>query len=169
MESYEFERLFSRYSGRFIAYASTYVGRDTAQDMVMDAFLYYWERRERLDGTNPPAYILSTVKHRCLNYLQSRKTRAATLGRLAEEYAGILDLKISTLEALDPEDIFPDNIQSDLHKAIDMLPARTREIFILNRVHGHPYKDVARKLSMTVKGVEFELTKATRLLRKMLK
>jgi RNA polymerase sigma-70 factor (ECF subfamily) len=168
-ETFDFARLFEKYSGRFIVYAASYVGKDAAQDIVMDAFMYYWERRDKLNWTNPPAYILNTVRHRCLNHIRARKVRVEGAAKLSADHSRMMDLKISTLEAIDPGEIFPDNIYSASQKALDLLPERTREIFILIRMHGYSYKEVAEKLSVTVKNVEFELVKATRLLRAMLK
>jgi len=95
--------------------------------------------------------------------------QADVVGKLTDHASRMVNLKISTLEVLDPCKIFPDNVQSPLYKAIDSLPGRTREVFIMNRIHERTYKEIAEKLSITVKSVEFELTKAMRLLRAMLK
>ena len=67
-----FNQLFTDYQGRFIRFANTYV-RDTviAEDFVVEALMYYWENRKTLaPDSNVPAYILTIIKHKCLNYLQ---------------------------------------------------------------------------------------------------
>ncbi|GHU99235.1 DNA-directed RNA polymerase sigma-70 factor [Bacteroidia bacterium] len=167
---HDFTTLFNQHSRRFVDFAATYVGRDAAEDIVMDAFLYYWERHDRLaNDTNPPAYILTTVKHKCLNLLRSRKVQMEVKEKLAFQSARALDVRISTLEALDAEEIFSDRVRQALRNAIDSLPARARAIFIMSRIDEKTYREIAEQLSITVKSVEFELTKATRLLRAILK
>ena len=42
-----------------------------AEDITVDSLIYYWENREKLaSDSNVPAYILTVIKHKCLNYLQ---------------------------------------------------------------------------------------------------
>lgn len=167
--SEDFAWLFDKYNRRFTDYAASYVGKDNAQDMVMDAFVYYWERRDELEHANPPAYVLNTVRHRCLNHLRAKKVRETAARKLSDHACRILQLKISSLEALDPDEIFPENVQGELYRAIDSLPERTREVLLLIRVHGYTYREAADKLRITEKMVEADLKKAMRLLRGMLK
>ena len=67
-----FNQLFTDYQGRFIRFANTYV-RDVAvaEDFTIEALMYYWENRHSLEeDSNVPAYILTIIKNKCLNYLQ---------------------------------------------------------------------------------------------------
>ena len=66
-----FNQLFTDYQGRFIRFANTYV-RDiaVAEDFTIEALMYYWENRHSLEkDSNAPAYILTIIKNKCLNYL----------------------------------------------------------------------------------------------------
>ena len=165
-----FTQFFNQYNGRFMAFAATYVGKDAAEDIVMDAFLYYWERRNSLkNSTNLPAYILTTIKHKCLNHLRSQKLRTHVEQKLTIHASDVLNLKISTLEVLDPDEIFSEKVHKVIHDAIDSLPERTRKIFIMSRIEEKSYKEIAELYAITVKSVEFEIAKATRLLRTILK
>ena len=45
----EFNKLFSNYQGIFIRFANTYIqDEDTAEDIVVDSLVYYWENRHTL-------------------------------------------------------------------------------------------------------------------------
>ena len=69
-----FNKLFTEYHERFVRFAYTYVDNYMeAEDIVMEAMTYYWENRTRLFGVNPPAYIFTTIKNKCLNYLRDRQ------------------------------------------------------------------------------------------------
>ena len=51
---------------------------------------------------------------------------------------------------------------------INDLPERTREIFLLNRQEGLKYKEIAERLSISVKTVEANMGKALKALRVVL-
>ena len=72
ISSTEFGKLFFEFKPRFIALAYRYVrDRETAEDLVSDSFMTFWEMHENLPAdTNVPAYILTSVKNRCLNYFR---------------------------------------------------------------------------------------------------
>src|SRR5574344_2611735 len=70
-----FNQLFNDYQDRFIHFAFSYINdRMAAEDIVMESMMYYWENRNRLQaGTNSPAYILTSIKNKCLNHLRDRQ------------------------------------------------------------------------------------------------
>ena len=74
ISSTEFGKLFFEFKPRFIALAYRYVrDRETAEDLVSDSFMTFWEMHETLPADiNVPAYILTSVKNRCLNYLNAQ-------------------------------------------------------------------------------------------------
>ena len=52
-----------------------------------------------------------------------------------------LALRISTLEACDPDKLFCDEIQALVQEAISELPPTSREVFILSRMKNLPNKE----------------------------
>ena len=74
ISSTEFGKLFFEFKPRFIALAYRYVrDRETAEDLVSDSFMTFWEMHETLPADiNVPAYILTSVKNRCLNHLNAQ-------------------------------------------------------------------------------------------------
>ena len=70
-----FNQLFADYQGRFIRFANMYV-RDmaVAEDFTIEALMQYWENRNTLKAdSNVPAYILTIIKNKCINYLQQTR------------------------------------------------------------------------------------------------
>ncbi|KAB5098306.1 sigma-70 family RNA polymerase sigma factor, partial [Bacteroides thetaiotaomicron] len=80
-----------------------------------------------------------------------------------------LDLRISTLEACEPDAIFDSEIQHIVQKALKRMPNQSRQIFILSRYQNTPNKKIAEQLGISVKSVEFHITKALKILRTELK
>lgn len=167
----DFNRLFMDYKERFIRFATSYV-RDPslAEDIAVDSFMYYWENRSLIDTkANPPAYILTTIKHKCLNHLQSVQVRQDVSEKLKQHAEWELQTRISSLEACEPYQLFTTEIQEIVNRSLKDLPDRTREIFILSRKNNHSHKEIADKLNISTKSVEFHISKALKTLRDSLK
>ena len=76
-----------------------------------------------------------------------------------------LNLRISTLEACNPNMIFDSEIQHIVNKTLEGLPQQSRNIFILSRYQNTSNKMIAEKLGISVKSVEFHITKVLKVLR----
>ena len=103
-----FNQLFADYQGRFIRFANMYV-RDmaVAEDFTIEALMQYWENRNTLKAdSNVPAYILTIIKHKCINYLQHIQVREDASEHLKNHAEWELNTRISTLEACNPEELF---------------------------------------------------------------
>lgn len=167
----EFNKLFNEYNERFIRFACGYVKeRLVAEDIVSEAFMTYWENRQKLKpDTNPPAYILTVIKNRCLNYLQRERTRLRVTEELKNHENWVLQTKINTLEACDPDFLFLEELQTIVDATLQQLPFNTRRVFVLSRNHNMSYKEIARTINLSEKSVEFHISKALSTLRVSLK
>ncbi len=166
-----FNRLYSDYRTRFVRFAYSYV-RDIAiaEDIVTEAFVAYWENKDTIsNNSNIPAYILTIVKNKCLNYLTRSELKIKTLTNLQENAQWELNLRISTLEACNPDELFSEEIQAIVEKTLSSLPPKTLEVFQLSRYKNKTHKEIAEILGITTKGVEFHITKALSQLRINLK
>lgn len=168
---HSFTRLYKEYKHRFTRFAKTYVDDiAVAEDIMMDSLMYYWENRTSLkNDSNIPAYILTIIKHKCLNYLQRERTREEAEKYLSNREDWELNLRIATLEACNPEKLFSEEILRIIKETLDLLPEQSREIFIRSRYRNRSNKEIAAELDLSVKSVEYHITKTLKLLREALK
>lgn len=103
---------------RFVHFANTYVSDSMiAEDIAIESLMYYWENRRNLaPDSNIQAYILTTIKHKCLNYLQRLRMQEEIVEYLKDCDTWELNLRIATLEACDPEKLFSDELQTLVDK-----------------------------------------------------
>jgi len=156
------DRILAAYWHGLTGFALRILGdRDRAEDVVQEAFIRLWNRRtewNRSDTLRPVLYQI--VRNRALN---------------EERQAGVVRKWAQRLRR--PErDPAPDPLESvqqgelavRLRKAIESLPARRREIFILVRYHQHSYREAGQVLSLSPQTVANQMTLAMKDLRAML-
>jgi len=69
------ESLFKDYFIGLCQFAVGYVkDHEVAKEIVQDAFVSLWEKRQTIDLSKPvKSYLSATVRNRCLNYLRDHK------------------------------------------------------------------------------------------------
>lgn len=171
ISSYEFGKIFSEYHARFISLASRYVrDEDVARDLVSDSFMSFWENRSRMDGdVNVPAYILTMVKNRCLNHLDSQIRHMNAEKNIMELRTRLIQADIRSLEGCDPKSLFAKEVRDMIGNSLESMPEMTRNVFLCSRVEGKKYSEIAETLGITVSRVNFEMKRALGILRRDLK
>lgn len=157
-----FEAIYSRYWYRLFGVAFHEIGtKEEAEEILHDVFESLWSRREEASIRNLSAYLVVAVKHRVTNYIKSCITQ-----RKYQEYLILNEIQQSY--ATDEIVHF-----SDLSKAVDevmkKLPERTSEVFRMSRFENLPVKEIASKLNISEKGVEYHITQSLKLLREQLR
>ncbi|MDR2969569.1 MAG: RNA polymerase sigma-70 factor [Tannerellaceae bacterium] len=164
-------RLITDYQGRFIRFANTYIRDEAvANDFVIEAFMKYWEKRHTLRvDSDIPSYILTIIKHKCLNYLEHIEIRQDIAERMRKHAHWEMQTRITSLRACEPEELFAGEVQAIVDRTLAALPKQTQQIFFMSRYENKPHKEIAFHFNISSKGVEFHVSKALKALRKNLK
>ena len=171
ISSTEFGKLFFEFKPRFIALAYRYVrDRETAEDLVSDSFMTFWEMHETLPADiNVPAYILTSVKNRCLNHLNAQIRHRRAEQDMHSTLTRRLQADVRSLSAYDPDLLFSEEIRAILKQAVRKMPKMTRSVFLLSRLRNMTYSEIAAELGISVSHVNFEIRRALNLMRSELK
>ncbi|MDR1091042.1 MAG: RNA polymerase sigma-70 factor [Prevotella sp.] len=166
-----FSKLFVKHQQGFIRFANYYVrDRAVAEDFVTDAWLYFWENKHKLpEDTNIPAYVLTIVKNKCLSYLRHLQIQEQVISKIHSDAQWEMEIRIARLDDCDPHQIFTGEIQELVKKSVSSFSEQTKTIFKLSRNELLSAKEIAEKLGISVKTVEFHISKAIKILRKELK
>jgi RNA polymerase sigma-70 factor (ECF subfamily) len=151
-----FRQVFDLYSKRVYYFTYKYVkSKEEAEDITQNVFIRLWNKRETLDVNKSFEGFLFTITYR-LVVDQIRKQALQPGGWLnqASDEAAF----VSTLTAEDT--LNEHNLASTYQKALDTLPPKRKEIFILSRHEGLSNKAIAEKLHISVKTVENQMTAA---------
>ena len=115
------------------------------------------------------AKVYASLINKCLDYLQRERTWNNIAENLLSNKEWELQMRISSLEACEPETLFSNEVQELVNQALAKLPEKSRHIFIMSRYEGKNYQTIAKETNLSVKSIEFHISKALNLLRKELK
>jgi len=166
----DFQQLYDTWYRRSFAFAKAYVQDGmVAEDLVSESLVKLWKMMSEREIEYPQALLLTLLKNKALDHLRREATRQAVEEELAEAYQRELSIRISTLEACNPEDMFSKEVTEIIQHTLDSLPEQTRHIFEMSRIEGLSVKEIAARQKITPKAVEYHITKSLKALRANLK
>ncbi len=168
----DFTTIFRTSKNGFIQFAYSYLGNmQDAEDVVMESYIQYWENKDKetFQSTNIKGYIFTIIRNKCIDLLEKRKKLLQKNNELYQHLIGEIEINISSLKGCDPSELFSSEIERIVNETIETLPKRTREIFYERYIEQKNYKTIAEHFGITVKGVEFHVSKSLNILRKSLK
>lgn len=141
--------LFSRERTRVVRLIQRIVGcRETAEDLAQDAFLNVMGKNE-----NSSSYLFRTAQNLALDYLRAQKVRT----RHAEQT--LQDMTDDDEETIEKGLISAEKLEQHI-EALHSLPERTQRIFLMNRLDGFSYAEIAEILNVSISTVEKDMIRA---------
>ena len=125
--------------------------RATAADLVQDLFLRFW-RRPLVQVEELGTYLLRCAGNIAIDHLRSEGSR----GRVNQYWQPEPDALGSEPQAA----LEAGNDLRQVEAALRRLPERTRHIFLLNRIHGRTYADIANVMGVSQSAVEKHMMRA---------
>ncbi len=166
-EANAFAALFQRYYGVLCAFAARYTRSQTAaEDVVEDVFVHLWELRDQLVVRESlKSYLYIATRNRALNRMRDERTQLRGLERvpLDAPTPGMGQPSPALDEELDAADF-----ARAVAEAIEGLPPRTKQVFVLHRQDGLTYAQIGAALAISPKTVENLLGRALKHLRAQL-
>ena len=158
-----FENIFRKYYEALCNYASKYTkDLSVAEEVVQELFYKLWEKRNKLNiNVSLKSYLYRSVYNGCLQYLNHRTIEI--------KYENFYKKQNKEYNNNASEAIRMQELNEIITSTLNSLPERCRKIFLLNRYEGLKYREIADKLSLSVKTIEANMGKALKLLRKNLK
>ena len=167
----DIEQFYIRWYSRAKYFAREYVHSESdAENIIQDVFLHLYERRDLMDAyTNLTAYLFTSIKNRCLDYLRKWVLEQETAQGVQDEFDMELRMKYDSLEIFNTQFSDETDIGELLDNALQKLPERCRNIFIMNKLEGKKQKEIAEELNLSINTVESQMGIAYKKLREELK
>lgn len=155
-----FESFYRKHSGSLISFLqSKGLSRQESEDLLQQAFLIIWEKREEIDPARSlRSFLFTTAYRRMLNIFRDRKDTVSDYAYVLESDGQNPAESTETREAI-----------RNLHEALKEMPEKRRHVFELCYLQEFTYKEAAEALGVTRKTVENHMGLALKDLRLALK
>ena len=121
--------------------------------MVQEIFTYVWQSRDKLDPEKSiKSFLYKAITNKIINHLKHSSSKTLQLN---ESVSTKVLNETNTLE-----------FKIDIYSAIEKLPEKLKTVFMLSRIEGFKYSEIAEICNISVKAVEKRMTKALKILRK---
>lgn len=166
----QFDMLYKHFHKKAFIFTKSYVYNDAiAEDIASESIIKLWESVKENRVKNPESFLLTILKNKALDYLKHEKIKEEAIKNIEQSTYDELNIRISMLEACDPQEVFSSEIQKIVTQTLLNLSAESRMVFELSRFDGKSHKEIAKELGVTTKNVEYHLTKVLKILRINLK
>lgn len=131
---------------------------ETAADLVQETYLRIARHGDSGEIANQQAFVFRVADNLALDHLRARtRHELRYAGTVAEDIVSSIP---------EPDTVLADRQQLErLEKLIQQLPANRRRVFLLCRVEGKSYAEVAHELDITPRTVENHVYKALKTLK----
>lgn len=152
----DFENIFTQWYEpvrNFVYYKSGDI--QVAEDIVQDVFLKIWEKKESIRMETAKSLLYTIANNLFINKMEHRKV---TLKFMPPDPA---DAKVAGPDFEIEMNEFDHRLQS----ALAALDEKQRTVFLMNRIDGFTYAQIAEVLELSVKAIEKRMEKALAFLR----
>jgi|SRR6185437_1994744 len=156
-----FTEVYKRYwEDLFVTAAKALRGQKEAGDVVQDVFVSLWDRRNELNLQGSlAAYLHTSVRYKCIHYIEKNITRRDYLVQLAE--VGVSSSSPNAEISLQLKEM-----QQTINKAVAKMPPKMQEVYKLSRQEHLSYKEISDCMSISVETVKKHIQHALQLIRK---
>lgn len=155
-DSNAFRILFFRYHQKLVDFSYYRTKNlEVSKDLVQEIFTKTWISRENLDPKKSiKSYLYKSLTNQIINFFNSSSAKTLkfddSILRSSSNHNDDLENKI------------------DIFTAIEKLPEQLKTVFMLSRIEGFKYSEIAEICSISVKAVEKRMTKCLKILRKLM-
>ena len=157
-----FEWLFRQYYEKLCQWAHHYLqDLDSSEEVVQDLYYHLWRNRDTTEfHVSVKSYLYKAVSNNCKMLIRNRDRRSAIEAEI---------VLLNTDSAEEPEELLEvKEIREVVNRTLEELPEKPAQIFRMSRYEGLKYREIAEKLSISIKTVEANMGKALKVFRKNL-
>ncbi len=161
---FAFNKLYIENVKGLVNWATRFVDRSVAEDIVQNVFIFIWKNNETMSFENSlKPYLFKAVKNQCLNYLESAGNKNTKLNDLETK------LKIEEINYYN--DSFYSDTENELltqiFDEVEKLPEKCKEIFKLSYYEGKRSAEISQMFKISNRTVETHIYNALKTLRKV--
>ena len=159
---FAFDMLFKKYSKRLYKFAySILKSREESENIVQDVFLNLWESRNKVEKDLSVKQYLFTIAYNSVISIIRKKVRES---QFIEYLKSMQDLNQEPVNI----DLEYHELTEKLEDIVNHLPDRQKSVYLLHKVEGLKYSEIAERLNISVNTIENHMSRAFKTIRKKL-
>ena len=128
---------------------------ELSEDLAQDVFFKLWEKQHGIDERTVKPLLFTIARNLYFNHHK----RKALAFKFTNSY-------IESIERESPEYLLEmKEFDQKLQHELSMLPEKCRTFFLLNRIDGMKYHEIATAMKVSEKAVEKQISKALKILK----
>lgn len=154
-----FKELFSRYYDRLLYFAWQFIhDKETAHDMVQQAFMNYWNSNsdQQVDEVNARNFLYLNVRNLCLKHIRHDKVIEKHKKQIDPDPVDEYNVVNKIIRA---------EVLGEIYHAIESLPESCKRISRMSYLEGMKNNEIADELGISVNTVKTQKQRALQLLR----
>lgn len=166
-----FNHIYNSYYRKCFLFARSYVhNAEIADDLASESMVKLWEQFDEVENIQSiQAFLFTIVRNLSINHLKREQLKLQVHDNILNVTLRELEFRISTLESCDPQVLFSSELRTLYEETLASMSDQTRSVFEMSRIEEMPNKEIATILGISVKGVDYHISKALKLLRIKLK
>lgn len=132
-----------------------------AEDLTQAVFASLWENRKSAAITNLTGYLFRALQFKFITHVKSQVRASAYLAHAMHHHPVFTESTEFPLRTKE--------LQEAIDRGVAMMPPKTKEVYTLSRTEHHSVKEIARKLNLSEKAVEYHITQSLKTMRVALK
>lgn len=149
-----FKKLFHNLSEQVFQFLFLkYQNKEIAREGMQEAFITLWKNCHKVSENKAKSYVFTVGRNRIVDILRKKNKHLSIIN---EDF-------ISDDESTQTTD---DQKKQKMKQILSKMPDASKEAFLMNRVQGLKYKDIAEELDISVKAVEKRMSVALQTIRK---
>jgi RNA polymerase sigma-70 factor (ECF subfamily) len=138
-----------------------------AEDVTQEVLLVLWQNIENINLKAVKTWVMRTTYNKCIDFIRKRNLMFQREEDINEEKEEV----IYELGSVTQPDLILEKkqLQSKIHKAVEMLPEEQKHALILYEIQGMKYKEISNILEIPLNTIKVYIMRARQNLLKELK
>ena len=159
---FAFDVLFRKYSKKLSKFGfSILKSTEDTENLIQDVFLNLWENRNKVVKDSAIKSYIFTLTHNSAISIIRKKARESEfveyLKSMQEISVAPVNMELEYIE-----------LTNKLDEILKALPPRQKEVYLLHKVEGLKYSEIAERLSISVNTIENHMSRALKTIREKL-
>lgn len=135
--------------------------RETAEELVQDLFVSIWTKRDQTTIRELRPYLLTALRFSIINHIESL--------RVHERFVTYYESFLNQTDTEPTDELALQDLTDAVERSLQTLPEKSQQVFRMSRFEYLTIPEIAQRLNLSEKAVEYHLTRTLKVVRENLR